>query len=203
MKAIQGRACLLSCPFDQGSPAQQAPSLCRHWSKFSHIICSRCRFSTPAVSSHLCDSVRFKVACERCTRLWQRERPHALLPAQAVPARYVQLYVHRHAVGARGRRVEWRAVACPESGCSALVSARASCPATSAASSHTARPAAGSRAARRRWWRYTRPPSAKGGGVPGAGVAARDLEAHRARHALQQVTEQLARRPDRHPCRCQ
>jgi len=39
--------------------------------------------------------------------------------------------------------------------------------------------------------------------MPGAGVAVRDLEAHRARHALQQGTEQLARRPDRHPCRCQ
>jgi hypothetical protein len=88
--------------------------------------------------------VRFKVACERCTRLRQRERPHALLPAQAVPARYLQLYVHRHAVAARGRRVEWRAVACPESGCGARVSACASCPATSAASAHTARPAAGS-----------------------------------------------------------
>ena len=35
----------------------------------------------------------------------------------------------------------------------------------------------------------------------GARVAARDLEAHRARHALQQGAEQLARRPDRQPRR--
>jgi hypothetical protein len=33
----------------------------------------------------------------------------------------------------------------------------------------------------------------------GARVTARNLEAHRARHALQQGAEQLERRPDRQP----
>ena len=101
---------------------------------------------------------------------------------------------------------EWRAVACPESGCGARVSARelarhicrqcthreAGCRFQGGSPTLVAR----HEAAECEWRSLACP-------EPGCGarVAARDLEAHRARHALQQGAEQLARRPDRQPRR--
>ena len=103
---------------------------------------------------------------------------------------------------------EWRAVACPESGCGARVSARelarhicrqcthreAGCRFEGGSPTLVAR----HEAAECEWRSLACP-------EPGCGarVAARDLEAHRARHALQQGAEQLARRPDRQPRRGQ
>ena len=99
---------------------------------------------------------------------------------------------------------EWRAVACPESGCGARVSARelvrhicrqcthreAGCRFQGGSPTLVAR----HEAAECEWRSLACP-------EPGCGarVAARDLEAHRASHALQQGAEQLARRPDRQP----
>ena len=103
---------------------------------------------------------------------------------------------------------EWRAVACPESGCGARVSARelarhicrqcthreAGCRFEGGSPTLVAR----HEAAECEW----RSVACSEPGC-GARVAARDLEAQRARHALQQGAEQLARRPDRQPRRGQ